>query len=282
MNTHVHRKFNRNINKFLTDNAVKSLLVAISGGQDSLCLIKLLEDFRRCYCGLLKITYIYIDHQWKKDSHKQIKHLINIIKNYKSAIIIYQLKHIAKSELEARKSRYKIIIRHANLYNYSTIVTGHTKTDKIETFWQQIFKGTNLDGITSLNSLRKLSRNVYIYRPLLKFNRLEIHWICRKFHLPIWSDITNYEYGITRNRLRNELIPYISKYLTQNLENKLCKFIHVSHLDNEYIKQNAIKLYLISRHDTNVALNYELIRQQHRALQVKTLQIFFFIILMCA
>nr|YP_010904018.1 lysidine synthase [Caulacanthus ustulatus]WCH57269.1 lysidine synthase [Caulacanthus ustulatus] len=276
MNTYLHQKFNTSISKFLTHNSIQSLLIAISGGQDSLCLIKLLETFRKYHNKLLKITYIYVDHQWKKDSYHQIKHLINIIKNYESQIIIYQLKNITKSEVEARKYRYQIIIQYANLYNYSTILTGHTKTDKIETFWQQILRGTSLDGITSLKEYRKLKNKIYIYRPLLKFDRQEIYWFCRKFYLSIWSDITNYEYKITRNRLRHELIPYIYRYFTQNAESKICQFINISNLDNEYIKQNAIKLYLISRHTTNIALNYKFICQQHQALQIKTLQIFFF------
>nr|YP_010904217.1 lysidine synthase [Catenella fusiformis]WCH57468.1 lysidine synthase [Catenella fusiformis] len=277
METYLHTKFYDTINKLLKNNSFASTLIAISGGQDSLCLTKLVKDFNDKHHLLPRLTYIYIDHQWRKDSRSQIKHLINIIKKNKQKIIIYQIKQIVKSEIQARQLRYKILIKHAILNKYSTIMTAHTETDKIETFWLQIFKGTSLDGITSLNKKRKSSSKICIYRPLLNFTRSEICWFCRKFYLPIWSDITNYQHTTHRNRLRNELIPYINRYFSRNIEKKLIKFIATSSLDNEYIKQNAIKLYLKSRHKISVALNFNLLREQHIALQIRTLQIFFFI-----
>nr|WCH58109.1 lysidine synthase [Cystoclonium purpureum f. stellatum] len=275
MTTYLHRKFYHKINKFLINHSTNAILIAISGGQDSLCLIKLVEDFNKRYNLILKITYIYIDHQWKKDSQKQINHLTNIIKTTNQNIIIYQIKNIFKSEIKARQTRYQILLKHALKYKYSSIITAHTKTDKAETFIQQIIRGTSLNGITSFNEQRKLHKNLYMQRPLLDFTRYEINWFCRKFKLPIWSDITNYEYKIPRNRLRNELIPYINRYFTTNIEAKINNFLNISNLENEYIKQNAIKLYLQSRHEINIALNYKLIHKQHIALQKRTLQIFF-------
>nr|QCI06147.1 tRNA Ile-lysidine synthetase [Dicranema revolutum] len=278
MNTYLNKKFVSTVTKFLKHNSINSILIAISGGQDSLCLIKLLEIFHVAHQPLLKITYIYIDHQWKKNknNYQQIKHLINIIRGKK--IAIYQIKQIIKSETKARNIRYQTIINHANKHKYQAIITAHTQTDKIETLLQQIIRGTSLNGITSLSEKRKFTKDIYIYRPLLSFTRQEIHWFCRKFYLPIWSDTTNYENKIQRNRLRNELIPYINKYFASNIESKLTSFINISMLENEYIKQNAIKLYLSSRHKLNLALNYKLINNQHIALQIRTLQIFFFII----
>nr|QVY58333.1 tRNA(Ile)-lysidine synthase [Kappaphycus striatus] len=275
MSTYLHKKFYRTINKVLQRNVKTPVLIAVSGGQDSLCLIKLIEDFYSNYSSLLEIAYVYIDHQWRKDSYKQISHLINIIKSTHQKIIIYQIKDIVESEAKARKLRYQILINHAKQYNYLGIVTAHTSTDKIETFWQQLFRGTTINGITSFHKHRKFSKYIYIHRPLVEFNRTEINWLCRKFYLSIWSDITNYEYKIQRNRLRNELIPYINNYFTVNIEKKLINFINISNLENEYMKQNAIKLYLTSRHIINVALDYTLIAQQHISLQTRTLQIFF-------
>nr|QVY58129.1 tRNA(Ile)-lysidine synthase [Eucheuma denticulatum] len=272
---YLHKKFYHTISKILGRNIKASVLIAVSGGQDSLCLIKLIEDFYAKYKSLMKITYVYVDHQWRKDSYHQIRHLVNIVKSTKQKIIIYQIKDIVKSEEKARKLRYQILMKHAKIYNYLAIMTAHTSTDRIETFWQQIFRGTTINGITSFHPHRKFGKHIYIYRPLIEFHRTEINWLCRKFYLSIWSDITNYEYKIQRNRLRNELIPYINKYFTVNIEKRLINFIKISNLENEYIKQNAIKLYFVSRHRVNIALNYSLIAKQHISLQTRTLQIFF-------
>lgn len=275
MLNYLEDKFYININNFEKIHKINSILIAISGGQDSLCLIKLIQNLKQYHKPLLKIHYIYIDHQWKIDSKKQVKHIINLIKNIAN-ISIYQIKSITRSENQARSLRYQTIIAHALKYKYSIIITAHTETDKIETFLQQIMRGTSIDGATSLTYNRRLNKKIYLWRPLLNFKRAEITWFCRKFCLPVWSDITNYSFSINRNRLRYEFIPYLNKYLSHNIEHKINSFLQISELENEYIKQNAIKLYLLSRHKYNIALSCTLLQKQHQAIQARTLQIFFY------
>ena len=272
---YLEHKFYININNLEKIHRINSVLIAISGGQDSLCLIKLTQKLKKHYKPLLKINYIYIDHQWKVDSKQQTKHIINLIKNTGN-ISIYQIKNITKSENQARQLRYQILIKHALRHKHSVIMTAHTETDKIETFWQQIIRGTSINGATSLTHNRRLNKKIYLWRPLLNFKRTEITWFCRKFCLPIWSDITNHLFSINRNRLRHEFIPYLNKYFSNQTEQKIHSFLQISALENEYIKQNAIKLYLLSHHKYNIALNYKLLKQQHKAIQARTLQIFFY------
>lgn len=228
------------------------------------------------YTKLLKIEYIYIDHQWRQDSKNHIKHLINLIKKTSYNISIYEIYNYTTSELEARKLRYQILINHAKYYNYDIIMTGHTETDKIETFFQQLIRGTSIDGATSLKFRRQLTKNIQLYRPLINFNRIEVSWFCRKYCLPIWSDLTNYYYQTKRNRIRYELIPYLNQYFHININRNIDSFLQITNIDNEYLKQNSIKLYLISRHKLNIAINYLFIQQQHKAIQYRTLQLFFY------
>nr|YP_010902824.1 lysidine synthase [Hypnea flava]WCH54878.1 lysidine synthase [Hypnea flava] len=279
MNTHIQKQFNKKFHIFISKHKLQAVLTAISGGQDSICLIELIENFQQHYNKKLQITYIYIDHQWTDNNKQQIQHLINIIKKTKKRFFIYQINQSVNSELKAREIRYNILIKHSIKYNHKYIITAHTQTDKTETFLQHIIRGTSLNGLTSFNDYRKFNNKVHLYRPLLEFKRVEIKWLCRKLYLPIWSDITNYNYTINRNRLRHELIPYICKYFNSNIDKKVNDFLVNSKIENEYITQNAIKLYLYSRHKVNIALNYKLIYRQHIALQVRTLQVFFFIIL---
>nr|YP_009297989.1 tRNA(Ile)-lysidine synthase [Plocamium cartilagineum]AOM67927.1 tRNA(Ile)-lysidine synthase [Plocamium cartilagineum] len=274
MYTYLHKIFNKYMIKIINFKEIKPILIAISGGQDSLSLVKLIQDFQKNHS--INIQYIYIDHQWKKDSKYQIKHLINYINSNQNKIFIYQIKKITFSELEARQIRYQILIKHALKNKINKILTAHTQTDQIETFLQQLIRGSTIDGSTSLTFYRKLNKDIALYRPLIRIKRIDIHWFCRKFCLPVWSDITNYNYKINRNKLRNELIPYLSHYYISNIEKNIYSFIQKSKIDNEYIKQNTIKLYLFSRHQKNIALNIKLIKKQHLSLQQRTLQIFFY------
>lgn len=267
---------NKCVEKIIISSKLSSVIIAISGGQDSICLIQLIDNFMQNYHQLQQVEYIYIDHQWKQDSKKQIKHLINYILNTGNHLCIYQINNILLSEGKARKHRYHIILHHAIKYKYQAIITAHTKTDRIETFFQNLIKGTSIDGATSLTISRKLSNKLYILRPLIDINRENIAWFCRKHSLPIWSDLTNYYLYIKRNRIRYELIPYLNNYFNDKVNDNLIHFLNRSNQDNEYLKQNTLKLYINSRHHKYIALNYKLIIAQHYALQSRILQLFFY------
>nr|YP_009393256.1 tRNA Ile-lysidine synthetase [Symphyocladiella dendroidea]ARW61818.1 tRNA Ile-lysidine synthetase [Symphyocladiella dendroidea] len=265
------------IKYFIIQHNVTNILLAISGGQDSLYLIKILETLKKQLFQIkTRISYLYIDHQWKPTSRKQVKHIINYIKLIKSRVIIYQIHNITLSEDECRTFRYHIILQHAAKYKFQLIITGHNATDTIETFIQNIIKGSGIESLNNLAIKSKIFQDTFILRPLLKLDRDIIYWICKKFYLPIWSDNTNYIYKIQRNRIRQELIPYIKKYLHKNIENNIKSLINNYYYQNEYIKQSVIKLYLKSRHNKRTAINHQKINTQNFMLQIKVIQLFCF------
>lgn len=271
MNTFLHTKFKLNLNRQLNQNS--SFIIAISSGQDSLCLLKLLHEYLNK--KRQKAEAIYIDHQWKNDSIKHTKHILNVMRSIGIPVTIYQIKKSTISENEARKIRYKIIIQHALKKRYNIIITGHNQNDQIETLLQNLIRGSSLSGITNLTIHKKISYRLSILRPLINFTKSEITWFCRLFYLPIWSDITNYNYYIKRNRLRYELIPYLKNYFNPNIENIIHNFIVLCQNENEYIKENTIKLYTKSIHKHLISLNLVMLKKQHHTLQERVLQLFF-------
>nr|YP_010851564.1 tRNA Ile-lysidine synthetase [Echinothamnion hystrix]WGH14523.1 tRNA Ile-lysidine synthetase [Echinothamnion hystrix] len=265
------------INSFIYKYNIQNILLAISGGQDSIYLIKILEKLKKqLYYNHLQLSYIYIDHQWKNNSKKQIKHIINYTKLINANIIIYQINKITLSEDECRKYRYNIILQHAIKYEFKLIITGHNSTDKVETCIQNLFKGSGIESLNNLAMKSKIFQKIFVLRPLLKLDRAIIYWSCKTLYLPIWSDSTNYFYKIQRNRIRQELMPYVKQYLHKNIENNIQFLINNYHYQNEYIKQNVIKLYLKSKHDERTAINYTKINKQNFILQIKTIQLFCF------
>nr|YP_009397589.1 tRNA Ile-lysidine synthetase [Dipterosiphonia australica]ARW66775.1 tRNA Ile-lysidine synthetase [Dipterosiphonia australica] len=265
------------INFFIDKYQINSILVALSGGQDSMYLIKTLKNLEKLeFKKKITISYIYVDHQWKYSSNKQVKHIINYIKFINTNIIIYQISKNTLSEDECRRYRYKIILQHAIRYQHRLIITGHNKTDKIETFIQNIIRGSGIENLNNLAMKTKITNNIFILRPLLILNRNIIYWLCKKFHLPIWSDNTNYIYSIQRNRIRCELIPYLKKYMHNNIENNIQYLLKHYYHQNEYIKQNVVKIYLRSKHDVRIAINCKKINTQNLVLQMRIIQMFCF------
>nr|CRF40064.1 tRNA Ile-lysidine synthetase [Laurencia snackeyi] len=252
-------------------------IVAISGGQDSICLLNFIEHFQSRYKNSKNngnISYIYIDHQWRQDSYEQTIHIINYIRFIRRKIYIYQLPNTLLSEKLCRLYRYHLFTKHATKHNNKIIVTGHNETDKVETFLNNFFRGSGLQGTTSLVKQSRINDSIYLLRPLLNLRRNYIYWACKKFYLPIWSDNTNYKYQFERNRVRYELIPYLKKYFHKNIENNINLVLKNCYRDNEYIRQNTIKLYLIIKHPIYIAINHNKLRKQNFALQVKIMQLF--------
>lgn len=272
MYTFLHTKFSSNIKRYV--KKYNNLLLTVSSGQDSLCLLKLFSDYLEK--DKFNIQAIYIDHQWKNDSMNHTQHIINLMKTINIPIAIYQIKYLALSENTARQLRYKIFIEHAIKKRCKTIITGHNNYDQIETFLHNILRGTSLNGFTSLIMYKRINSKISILRPLINFSKPEISWFCRLFYLPIWSDITNYNLSITRNRVRHELIPYLASYFNPKIHNNLTKFINFCQHDNEYIQENTLKLYIHSTHKTIISLNLEKLHLQHKILQKRVIKLFFF------
>lgn len=271
MHTFLHKKFKFNLNA-LTDE--DRLLIAISGGQDSMCLVKLVYDCLENNC--FQIEAIYIDHQWKKDSLSRIKHIVHILHQNSIPISIYQIQTQVFSENEARKLRYKTLIKHALTYKYTKIITGHNQNDKIETAVQNVIRGTGLNGLTNMSHSKQLARKISIIRPLINFTRSEIMWFCRYFCLPVWSDITNYNYNLNRNKIRYELLPYLKNYFNPNIVDTIYNFLQLCQQENEYIRENTLRLYAMSNHKNLVGLNFELLKKQHIVLQKRVLQLYLY------
>ena len=273
MDTFIHHKFNKNLNDHIQLPKYASILIGLSGGQDSLCMTKLFLDLQQLYC--LDIGIISIDHQWRYDTVRNIQHTINIAKDLPVKTYIYQSIPASYSEEEARSIRYQLIINTAQQYKYSFIAIAHSLNDQIETGLHHIFRGSYIDSFPSLTWNRTIEKMIHIIRPMLNIQRWEINWFCRYFWLPIWSDLSNLECNKERNRIRQELIPYIQYHFSDAIEKHISKFINNVYVDSEYIRQNTLKLYLQIKHPYLIAINILKFNYQHQALQKRLLYLFF-------
>nr|YP_010873121.1 tRNA Ile-lysidine synthetase [Nemalion vermiculare]WGV34348.1 tRNA Ile-lysidine synthetase [Nemalion vermiculare] len=273
MHSFSHIKFITNLKQQTEFTTNSSILLAISYGQDSLCLLKLFLDLKKKY--KFKLGIIHIDHQWRDDTIQSTKHLVNMIKDFNINSYIYQLNPYHYSEIEFRNLRYQIFLDTANTYSYDYIATAHTATDKAETCIRNLFHSSNFDGLNSLLWLRSMSTSVKIVRPILNFTRAEVKWFCHYYILPIWFDYTNIYYKNYRNRLRHEIIPYIKHYYGNDIEIHINQLLDNIYLDSEYLRQSTLKVYLTIRHSSFIALNHTMLLQQHKALQARVLHLFF-------
>ncbi len=191
------------------------LLLAVSGGQDSMALLKLIIDLNRLYEWQIEIWHG--DHQWHTKSAEIEEELkLWCLNRQISFHSIKATKEEVANEENARNWRYKNLLNKAKLLSSNNIncpctriLTGHTATDRAETIIMNLARGTDLVGLSTLREQRTLENNIDIVRPLLIFNRNETLEICKEFNLPIWIDPSNENINLTRNKIRKEILPVL-------------------------------------------------------------------------
>nr|QUE28399.1 Ycf62 [Porphyrostromium boryanum] len=250
--SHVHYKFKNFILKHDLFHDKISILAAISGGQDSICLLKLLKDYHKD--KRLEIHIVYFDHGWRKDSSNNSYFLRNIADRW-SILFHYEKSDTILSEEQARVWRYSTMQAICKSLKISYIITGHTYSDRLETIFFNIMQGTGFEGILSLQPYTSVSSKISIIHPLIEIKREETLWFCRNFSLPVWSDITNYKKRIKRNRIREELIPYCKQYLNVNLDNTFKSFLENVSYDLDYLQEKTYYLYYKYKHPRYVGIN---------------------------
>lgn len=238
--TPLHAKIHRTIRSRHLFKHNERLLVAVSGGQDSLCLIKLLLDLQPKWAWDVSIAHC--DHRWRDDSQANAHHVENLAKNWDLNFYLETAKVPVNSEAAARNWRYQILNAIAQQHNYQYIVTGHTASDRAETLIYNLMRGTGTDGLQALTWQRPLSEKIILVRPLLEITRQETRQFCQDFQLPIWEDSTNQNVKYARNRIRQELIPYLQTNFNPKVESALAQTAELLQTDVEYLEQAAQQL----------------------------------------
>jgi tRNA(Ile)-lysidine synthase len=216
------------------------LLIAVSGGQDSLCLLKLLLDLQPKWNWQLAIAHC--DHCWSSDAGiadrvKQIAETWDIPLYLKIAP-----QPIEETEAAARQWRYQMLIEIATDQDFSCIVTGHTLSDRAETLLYNLIRGAGADGLSALTWQRLLTPEIKLVRPLLNTSRQETGEFCQQFQLPVWEDILNQNLKYARNRIRHNLLPYLKTHFNPQVERTLAQTAELLRSDVEYLEDSASKL----------------------------------------
>ncbi len=192
-----------------------NLLIAVSGGQDSMALLNLINDMKTQHNWFVNVWHG--DHQWHEKSAKYALELKSYCNKKNISFFFDQAnKKNISSEEKARDWRYKKLSERANqllIENQKEsdiyLLTGHTNTDNAETFLLNLARGSNYAGLSYIDKKRLLKHHIFLIRPLLIFSREDIKKFCQLQNIPIWEDPTNCDLTIKRNIVRKEIIPIL-------------------------------------------------------------------------
>lgn len=229
--------------EFLKENINKNdiVVVACSGGPDSMCLLSLVNEIKNELN--LKIIVAHVNHKLRVESEEEKE----MVENYsKENNLIFELLEINKytnnkfSEDYARKRRYDFFDELIKKYNAKILLTAHHGDDLIETILMRLTRGSNLSGYIGIKMINK-NDEYKILRPLLSTTKDNILDYLNKNNIPYRIDKTNEELEHTRNKYRHYILPFLKKE-NKKVHEKYLKFskelIEYDNFVNTYIRNN--------------------------------------------
>lgn len=188
-----------------------TLLVAVSGGQDSMATLGLLHGLMALHHWTLLVWHG--NHQWHEGSASTAQELKDWCTTKGLKVFVdHASDDLKQSEAAARQWRYAQLSQTASAVG-ADVITGHTASDRAETILIQMARGTNLKGLATLREQRPLNdeqpAGYQLRRPMLLFDRDETMRICNDLKLPVWLDPSNAKKTFTRNKIRHDIIPIL-------------------------------------------------------------------------
>lgn len=221
-----------------------TIVIGVSGGPDSMTLLNILISLREKQNYNLVVAHI--NHGLRKEANDETKYVEEFCNknNIKCYIKLMNVEDFAKKERigieeAGRRIRYNFFEEIAKKEKAQKIATAHTANDNAETVIMNIIRGTGTSGLKGIDIKRD---NRYI-RPLLEITRKEIEDYCILKNLNPKEDKSNNENIYTRNKVRNELIPYIEKNFNPNLIKCINRMSELAHIENEYIQRQVEEKY---------------------------------------
>jgi tRNA(Ile)-lysidine synthase len=239
--TLLHGRVHRTIRERQLLHPKQRLLVAVSGGQDSLCLMRLLLDLQPKWKWQVAIAHC--NHQWRSDSADNATYVESLAQTWQVPYYQATAPATLASEAAAREWRYQALTDIAQLQGYSSVLTGHTASDRAETLLFNLIRGSGADGLQALTWRRYLTPEIQLIRPLLEVTRSETAQFCQDAQMQIWEDSTNQEVRYARNRIRQELIPYLQTHFNPRAEQALAQTAELLSAEIEYLEAETDQIW---------------------------------------
>ncbi|MGV8145178.1 MAG: tRNA lysidine(34) synthetase TilS [Alkaliphilus sp.] len=230
------------------------VVVAVSGGPDSVCLLHMLTTLKSRYELQLYVTHL--NHNFRGlEAQKDAQYVSDLCERLSVMCFVksenisaYAKKNNLSDEEAGRIKRYEFFNEVKIKVGANKIAVGHNLNDQAETVLMRLLRGAGLQGLSSINYKRD-----DVIRPLLDVRREDIEKYCEANNLTPRTDITNLEPIYHRNKIRLELIPYLKENYNPNLIESLVRTAKILKADSDYLDSQAYDMFkLISEVDSDM------------------------------
>jgi tRNA(Ile)-lysidine synthase len=266
------------------------VVVAVSGGPDSVCLLHVLSRIHRTG---RRLVVGHVDHRFRPDSHEDAEFVEQLARRFGLPYLMvrvdgpgYARAHGFGLEQAGRALRYQALAAVAREHGAGLVATGHTLDDSVESVLMHFVRGAGPEGLAGIAAREALDLrglgpvaldtggpSVVVIRPLLAMRRAETAACCARHDLPWRTDPTNADTRLARNRVRHHLLPVLRTY-NPAVDLAVARTANV--VRDEQVWLDAIVGRIWSRAvrsgDDGVELRTDLLRRQPRAAQRRLLR----------
>lgn len=274
----IWERFRKNIidNKLVVSG--DRILLAVSGGADSMVMASLFSMLTKCLN--IEVVVVNFNHNLRKESVKEAKIVQKFISSLNIECVLKNLntKEFAKKndisiETAGRQLRYLGLEEVAKKYKCNKIATAHNMNDNAETVIMWLLRGTGTEGLTGIPMIRKIDKNLSVIRPLLPISRNLIDDYAKRKKIKFCTDKTNFKCDYTRNKIRLKLIPQLKEInpsVIDHIYNLSCIFKDETAYFKNKISVFISKFVKITENATTI--NLKAFYKQDKILQYKILK----------
>lgn len=243
-NNSAENKARSTIKKYNMLRKGDKVIVGVSGGPDSMCLLHIL--FRMVACFNIKLYVVHINHLLRgEEAYRDELHVKNwceqrIIPVYIRRVDVRALSNEWGVSIEeaGRRARYQEFNNVLNIVGADKIAVAHNMDDNAETVLMRLIRGSGIDGLTGIEPVRG-----NIIRPIIELRREEIERYCNDNDVPTVTDSSNEETDFTRNKIRHLLIEQIKKNINPEIIPVIVRAASLLKEDAQLLEQLSKQAY---------------------------------------
>lgn len=264
------------INKYKLIEKGDKIVLGLSGGPDSVCLLHILNRLKDDLD--IEVYAAHLNHQIRGiEAQKDALYISKLCEEMGVTFFLKSVnvpKYCKENGLSleegARKLRYEMFYEIKQKTKSNKIAIGHNLNDQAETVLMRMMRGTGLQGLKGIDYIR----DEVIIRPILDIERSDIEAYCELYNLNPRIDQTNLQSIYTRNKIRLELLPYMKDNFNPNIIQSIVRMSNSLRIDNDYIEQeSSVKFKEVSNlQDNTVEINLKNYINLHCAIKVRVLR----------
>ncbi|AIQ61805.1 tRNA(Ile)-lysidine synthetase [Paenibacillus stellifer] len=228
-------------------SAGDAIVVAVSGGPDSVALLHVLNEISRTRMPLSLIC-AHVNHGFRAESKMEAELVRDLAERLEVPFELAEFDipaYMKESGLgpqeAARNKRYRFLIDTAHRHGAAAVALAHHADDQAETVLMHLLRGSGLSGLAGMR-WKRTERKMELVRPLLRMNKASLVEACRERGFRYAEDASNAQVKYKRNAVRLEVLPFLAEF-NPSLSRSLTQLAEIAGAEDDYMEEAAARSF---------------------------------------